>query len=130
MQNGMEGLMVSEVKVAEGIFGTDKENYRQRVQCVIVMDCSGSMEGAPIEALNRGLKKFEEELKEDEKALRPARIMLIRVGGFKGDLEEVQIRVPCQDAVQFSAPTEEASGTTPLGDAVILALQKIEEEKA
>lgn len=117
-------------KIAEGIFGTDEENYRQRVPCVIVMDCSGSMEGAPIAALNEGLKKFEEELKADDKAKRSARIMLIRVGGFKGDPDEVKIIVPFQDAHQFSAPTQEASGTTPLGEAIILALQKIEEEKA
>lgn len=123
--------MVSEVarKIADGIFGTDEENYRQRVPCVIVMDCSSSMEGTPIAALNEGLKKFEEELKADEKARRSARIMLIRVGGFKGDPNEVQIRVPFQDAREFSAPREEASGTTPLGEAVILALQKIDEEK-
>ena len=124
--------MANEVarKIAEGIFGSDAENYRQRVPCVIIMDCSGSMDGAPIESLNRGLKKFEEELKADEKALRSARIMLIRVGGFKGDVDEVQIKIPFQDATGFTAPTEIASGTTPLGEAVLLALKKIEEEKA
>jgi hypothetical protein len=54
--------MANEVapKITEGIFGTDKENYRQRVPCVIVMDCSHSMNGAPIESLNKGLKKFED----------------------------------------------------------------------
>src|SRR5437868_275681 len=117
-------------KITEGIFGTDEKNYRQRVPCVIVMDCSHSMEGAPIEALNKGLKRFETELKENEKALGSARIMLIRVGGFKGDVDEVQIRTPFQDAEQFTAPVEIASGTTPLGEAVMLALKVIEEEKA
>jgi uncharacterized protein YegL len=120
-----EGIFVS-----EGIFGTDEENFRQRVPCVIIMDCSASMDGAPIESLNRGLKKFQEELNADKKALKSARIMLIRVGGFKGDPEEVQIRTPFQDATGFAAPTEIASGSTPLGDAVLLALKKIEEEKA
>jgi hypothetical protein len=104
-----EGFMVNEAgrKISEGIFGTDEENYRQRIPCVIVMDCSGSMEGASIAALNEGLKKFEQELKIDEKARKSARVMLIRVGGFKGDPDEVQIRVPFQDTDRFSAPTEE-----------------------
>src|SRR6266852_7270364 len=87
------------------------------------------MDGRPIESLNRGLKQFEEELKADDKARRSARIMLIRVGGFEGDVKEVSIRAPFQDVDAFSAPTEVASGSTPLGEGVLLGLKKIEEEK-
>jgi uncharacterized protein YegL len=121
-------MMSNEITIAEGIFGTNSENYGQRVPCVVVMDCSYSMEGRPIQSLNEGLKKFESELKSDEKARRAARIMLIRVGGFRGD-PEVTIRAPFQDVDSFVAPTEIASGSTPLGEALLLALAKIEEEK-
>jgi uncharacterized protein YegL len=121
--------MSGAIKIKDGIFGTDAENYSQRVPCVVVMDCSHSMEGRPIESLNEGLKQFELELKADEKARRSARVMLIRVGGFKGDAKEVSIRAPFQDVDSFSAPTEVASGSTPLGEGVLLALKKIEEEK-
>jgi uncharacterized protein YegL len=120
---------MSGIKIKDGIFGTDEENYSQRVPCVVVMDCSYSMEGRPIESLNKGLKQFEQELKADDKARRSARVMLIRVGGFEGDAKEVSIRVPFQDVDSFFAPTEVASGTTPLGEAVLLALSMIEEEK-
>ena len=121
--------MANDIEIADGIFGTDSENYSQRVPCVVVMDCSYSMEGRPIQSLNEGLKSFESALKADEKARRAARIMLIRVGGFKGDPEEVSIRTPFQDVDSFVAPTEVASGSTPLGEAVLLGLKKIEEEK-
>jgi uncharacterized protein YegL len=117
------------VTITDGIFGTESENYAQRVPCVVVMDCSWSMKGSPIEALNQGLKKFETELKADEKAKRSARIMIIRVGGFQGDPTEVTIRAPFQDAAEFTAPIETASGSTPLGEGVLLALRQIEEEK-
>jgi uncharacterized protein YegL len=56
--------------------------------------------------------------------------MLIRVGGFQGDVDEVKIKNPFDDATRFVAPKEIASGTTPLGEALLLALKKIEEEKA
>jgi hypothetical protein len=54
-----ERRMSSGIKIKDGIFGTDAENYAQRVPCVVVMDCSYSMDGRPIESLNEGLKKFE-----------------------------------------------------------------------
>ena len=114
-------------KLAVEIFGPETENYSQRVPCAVVMDCSGSMQGQPIESLNRGLKMFEQALKNDEMASRSGRIMLIRVGGSG---EGVEISHPFADVDQFTAPVESASGATPLGAAVLLALDKIEEEKA
>ena len=44
-------------------------------------------------------------------------------------MKEVSIRVPFQDVDSFSAPTEVASGSTPLGEGVLLGLKMIEEEK-
>jgi hypothetical protein len=44
--------MSSGLKIKDGIFGTDAENYSQRVPCVVVMDCGYSMDGRPIESLN------------------------------------------------------------------------------
>jgi uncharacterized protein YegL len=121
--------MSSGIKIKDGSFGTNAENYAQRVPCVVVIDYSYSMDGRPIVSLNEGLKKFELELKGDDKARRSARVMLIRVGGFEGDAKEVSVRVPFQDVDSFSAPVEVASGTTPLGEGVLLALKMIEDEK-
>lgn len=122
--------MSENIVMADGIFGTDSDNYGKRVPCVVIMDCSYSMKGGPIEALNTGLKQFETEVKSDEKARRAARIMLIRVGALEEGGPGVLIRTPFQDAADFIAPEEIASGATPLGEAILLALQKIEQEKA
>jgi uncharacterized protein YegL len=88
------------------------------------------MEGDPIASLNTGLAQFETELKEDKRAQRSARVMLIRVGGFQGDAKEVNVIAEFQDVSSFSVAPQVASGETPLGEAVLLGLQKIEEEKA
>ena len=76
------------------------DNANERTPCVLVLDCSGSMRGEPIKQLNAGLKALEKELKED-----------------------------WVDAMNFEAPEMEAGGLTPLGKAMELALQKIEEQK-
>lgn len=114
----------------KGILVTDEENYEERVPCVIVIDCSYSMATDDrIDALNHGLAAFEEALKNDPKAKRSSRIMLIRVGGFEGDTSEVKILREFHDGAEFSAPKEVASGSTPLGEAVLLGLEMIEKEK-
>ena len=41
------------------------DNANERTPCVLVLDCSGSMRGGPIDQLNQGLKALEHELKED-----------------------------------------------------------------
>jgi uncharacterized protein YegL len=122
---------VYQTSMAKGIFGTHSKNYSQRVPCVVVMDCSasmGAMGGKPIDSLNKGLAAFERELKADDNARRAARVMLISVGG--SGPTQVTVRTPFQDGDDFTAPSEVASGSTPLGEAVLLALDKIQQEKA
>lgn len=41
------------------------DNSEQRTPLILVLDCSGSMQGQPIAQLNEGLKLLEEELKQD-----------------------------------------------------------------
>ncbi|MEY9470842.1 uncharacterized protein YegL [Bradyrhizobium yuanmingense] len=116
--------------VPYGILVTDENNYADRVPCVLVIDCSRSMEQhGRISALNEGLKAFEEALKSDQKARRAARVMMIRLGGFKGDESEVKIIREFQDGEDFTAPVEIASGSTPLGEGIERALDMIEKEK-
>lgn len=121
--------MTNQIEVSPGIFGTDSENYSRRVPCVVVLDCSTSMAGSPIATLNDALKRFEIAVKSDERAKRTARIMLIRAGGDSGNPDRATVLVPFQDAETFSAPTVSAAGNTPLGEAVLLALDMIENEK-
>ena len=101
------------------------DNTEQRTPLVLVLDCSGSMAGAPMAQLNEGLRVLEQELKSDAIASKRVRILLVEYGG----MDNAQVVGDWQDAMDFTAPTLEASGTTPTGQAVDLALAKIEEEK-
>ncbi len=101
------------------------DNTEQRTPLVLVLDCSGSMAGAPMDQLNEGLRILERELKDDAIASKRVRLLLIKYGSM--DLAEVE--GDWTDAMDFSAPQLFASGTTPTGQAVELALSRLEEEK-
>ena len=98
-------------------------NTNQRTLCVLIIDASGRMFGAPIDALNQGLIQIQTDLQADTVARERVRILVIRVG----DRDRVDIVHDWADAVDFQAPHIEANGTAPLGNALNLALIKIEE---
>jgi uncharacterized protein YegL len=102
------------------------DNTEQRTPLALVLDCSGSMEGDPIKQLNDGLRLLEKELKDDVIAAKRVRILLVRYGG----MDNAEVVGDWCDVMDFTAPSLEANGTTPTGQAVDLALAKIEEEKA
>lgn len=101
------------------------DNTNQRTPCILVLDGSSSMAGAPIDQLNEGLKTFESQLKSDSLTALRVQVMVIRIGGH----EEAQVLCDWCDAIDFSAPLIEANGTTPLGAGMQLALDKIEAQK-
>jgi uncharacterized protein YegL len=101
------------------------DNSEQRTPLVLVLDCSGSMSGTPIDQLNKGLALLEKELKGDSIACKRVRLLVVQFGGN----DDAQVVGDWTDAMEFSAPMLQANGTTPTGAAVDLALSKIEEEK-
>ncbi len=101
------------------------DNTSQRLPCALVLDGSGSMSGDAIKELNDGLKILEEELKNDDTAAQRVQLLVIRLG----DDDKVDVVADWTDAMDFSAPTIKANGRTPLGDAMRLALGKIEDQK-
>lgn len=101
------------------------DNSEQRTPLILVLDCSGSMGGGPIEQLNAGLKLLEKELKDDVIAAKRVRVLLVEYGG----MDTAAVRGDWCDAMDFTAPALKANGTTPTGAAVELALQEIEDEK-
>ena len=101
------------------------DNTSQRLPCVLVLDGSGSMAGDPVRELNAGLKILEEELKNDDTAAQRVQLLVVRFG----DDDDVDIVTDWTDAIDFSAPKIEANGLTPLGKAMLTALDKIEEQK-
>ncbi len=102
-----------------------EDNREIRTPVVLVLDGSTSMAGGPIDGLNSGLQLLESELKADTVARGRVRVCVIRLGGNS----EVDVLSDFTDVVDFTAPTVEANGNTPLGAAMELALDNIETEK-
>ena len=101
------------------------ENANERTPCILVLDCSGSMRGEPIKQLNTGLQALEKELKEDIDASSRVQLLVIKAYGK----DDAEISADWIDAMNFKAPIMEASGLSPIGKAMELALHKIEEQK-
>jgi len=89
------------------------ENSYKRVPVYILADTSGSMKGAPIEALNNQLKGIKDALMSDPYAYETAWLSLITFGG-----DNANVVCPLTSIVNFESPIIEASGKTPLGDAM------------
>ncbi len=101
------------------------ENANERTPCILVLDCSGSMRGEPIKQLNTGLQALEKELKEDIDASSRVQLLVIKAYGK----DDADVSADWVDAMNFNAPVMEASGLSPIGKAMELALLKIEEQK-
>jgi uncharacterized protein YegL len=101
------------------------ENANERTPCILVLDCSGSMRGEPIKQLNTGLQALEKELKEDIDASSRVQLLVIKAYGK----DDADVSADWVDAMNFNAPIMEASGLSPIGKAMELALLKIEEQK-
>ena len=101
-----------------------QDNAQQRTPCVLVLDCSSSMEGERIAALNRGLDAFRRALLEDETALQRVVVEVVVCGG-----DAPEIALPWTPATSFQPPLLHATGRTPLGAGMALALDEIERVK-
>jgi uncharacterized protein YegL len=101
-----------------------QDNAQQRTPCVLVLDCSSSMEGDRMAALNRGLQAFRQALLEDETALQRVVVEVVVCGG-----DAPEIALPWTPASSFQPPLLQAIGRTPLGAGMALALDEIERVK-
>jgi len=99
-------------------------NPEPRCPCVLLLDTSGSMQGAPIEALNEGLKAFKEDLNKDPLASRRVELAVVTFDN------EVRVLQEFVTADQFQAPTLSAHGTTHMGGGIHKALDMIQARKA
>ncbi|MCA9067621.1 MAG: VWA domain-containing protein [Planctomycetaceae bacterium] len=106
-------------------FGTDDfaENPEPRVPCILLLDVSTSMSGPPVSELNKGLLAFKEELTADSLASKRVETAIITFG------QDVQTVCDFTTAENFHPPTLEVSGMTPMGRAVNLALDMLDERK-
>ena len=98
------------------------DNPEPRCPCVLLLDTSGSMSGKPIDELNAGVKAFQESLQKDQLAMLRVEVCIINFG-------PVNLLQDFGSAGSFAAPTLTATGDTPMGAAINLALDKIDERK-
>jgi uncharacterized protein YegL len=98
------------------------DNPEPRCPCVLLLDNSGSMAGAPIDQLNAGLRQFQQELASDPLAAKRVEVAIISFGPVKVQQEFVT-------ADMFSAPQLTTEGGTPMGEAIMEALDLIKLRK-
>lgn len=101
------------------------DNTNQRTPCVLLLDGSGSMQGAPIAQLYDGLRVFEAQLKQDPTTALRVQVLVLRVG----DNDQVEVLTDWCDSIDFTAPVVTANGSTPLGAGITVALEKVEAQK-
>ena len=100
------------------------ENPEPRCPCVLLLDTSGSMNGAAIEALNEGLQVFKDELNRDNLAKKRVEVAIVTFNF------EVNVAQEFVTADSFEPPTLVAQGLTHMGSAIHLGLDMIEARKA
>lgn len=103
-------------------FSEFTENPEPRCACLLLLDTSGSMGGAPIRELNEGLRAFKEELSQDSLAMKRVEIAVVSFGPVKveTDFQTVDIWQP---------PHLSASGDTPMGAAIAKGLEMLRQRK-
>jgi uncharacterized protein YegL len=104
----------------------DVRNPAARVPVVVLLDCSGSMEGEPIDELNRGLQRFFDEIRDDDAASVSAEIALATFAS--------EARLEHGFASVFDYPDDlppfKAEGLTATGAALELAEKLLAEREA
>lgn len=100
------------------------ENPEPRCPCVLLLDTSGSMEGARMEAMLAGLEAFKFDLSVDPVAARRVEVATV---AFNHDVLLVQDFVTPD---RFEPPYLAAGGGTFVGAAIERALDLVEERKA
>ena len=107
-----------------GIETTDlPENSDPRCPTILLLDVSGSMNGKAIQELQAGVVQYIDELAADPLAKRRVEVAIVTFGGA------VQIAHGFSTADKFATPTLTASGDTPMGQAIIAALDALKERK-
>ncbi len=98
-------------------------NPDPRCACLLLLDTSGSMSGAPLDALNAGLRTFQADLQEDGLARQRVEIAIITFGGVVTTVQEFI------SAREFTAPYLSAHGGTPMGEAILNGIQLVKNRK-
>lgn len=94
----------------------------RRLPVYLLLDCSASMSGEPIEATRMGVKALVADLKTDPQALETAYLSVIT---FSSSAQQVS---PLTELLSFQEPSLDARGATSLGDALEVLERCIDSE--
>jgi uncharacterized protein YegL len=104
--------------------GEFTDNPDPRCPCVLLLDTSSSMAGAPLAALNQGLQTFRQELLNDPLARQRVEVALVTFGS------PVEVVQDFSSVEGLFPVTLHPRGQTPLGTGLLQALDLIETRKA
>jgi len=90
---------------------------------VLLLDVSGSMSGAKIQQLNEGLQTFKTEISSDELASKRVDLAIVTFG------DSVTVAHDFSSVEDFTPPELAAGGSTPMGQAILKAVDLIAERK-
>lgn len=99
------------------------ENPENRCPVILLLDTSGSMSGQPIQELNRGLAALKADVLKDSQASLSVEVAMITFGPI------VKLTQDFVTIDQFTPPTLEVGGLTPMGAAIEYALDFLENRK-
>ena len=97
-------------------------SYVRRLPVYLLLDCSGSMVGEPIEAVKQGVKALLSELRGDPQALETAYLSVIT---FDSSARQI---IPLTELMLFKEPDIQAGGATALGGALNVLIDCIKTE--
>lgn len=89
---------------------------------LLLLDTSGSMNGKPLEELMEGYNQFLKQTAMDDLAMKRVDIATMQFGN---GVRTVQDFVPLSKAVEMPAPSLNADGQTPMGEAIEKGVQMV-----
>ncbi len=98
-------------------------NPTKRVPVCLCLDISVSMDGEPIEQLNKGIELFYEAINNNEQAKQAVEVCIVTFG------ETVRVDQDFKDIDDELPPRFSAGGVTPMGEAVNRAMDLLEDRK-
>src|SRR5262245_4891639 len=98
------------------------ESPGRRLPVYLLLDCSGSMSGEPIEAVRQGVRALINDLKGYPMALETAYLSVITFGSTAQQI------CPLTELALFKEPRLDSSGATAMGDALGLLEKCLDNE--